>query len=336
MINLSGKKILVTGGAGFIGSNLVKKLVQEYHAIVTVLDDLFTGDRKHLEGVKCHFVKGSVEDVALVNELVSSNQIVFHLAARNIIISNKNPREDLEVNVVGSFNIFEACLKYKIERVVYASTASVYGNPIKLPIQEEDNKRFLSFYSASKYNAEVYAKAFYEVNDLPVSVVRYSNVYGSNQSHVNPYCGVIGKFIKAALIDEPIQIHGDGEQTRDFTFIEDAVSATIAAAVSPKAIGEVYNVATGIETSVNHLVEIILEYTSSKSPVVYIDNRDIDNIRRRVMDIEKTRHDLKYQPLYSMKKGLSQTINWYREFFKYSFHLLSVSEVTGQILNAGI
>lgn len=335
MTDLTGKKILVTGGAGFIGSNLVKRLIQKYDAQVTVLDDLFTGDVKHLEGVPCHFVKGSVEDVATVNELVSCNEIVFHLAARNIIVSNKNPREDLEVNVVGSFNVFEACLKYKTQRVVYASTSSVYGNPSQLPIKEEDHKSFLSFYAASKYTGEVYAKAFFEVNDLPVSIVRYSNVYGSNQSHKNPYCGVIGKFVKSALLHEPIYIHGDGEQTRDFTFIDDAVEATIGAAVYSKAVGEIYNVGSGVETSINRLAELITEAAGSSSRIGNIENRDIDNIRRRVVDIEKGRHDLKYQPQFSIKRGLQHTLNWYRKYIKVPLNLLLVSNVAEQVINAG-
>jgi UDP-glucose 4-epimerase len=336
MINLSGTKILVTGGAGFVGSNLVKKLIHTYKAEVTVLDDLFNGNINHLQGLDCHFIKGTVEDVPLVNELVSRNEVIFHLAARNINISNKNPREDLEVNVIGSFNIFEACLKYNVQKVVYTSTASVYGNTSRIPITEDEQKSFLSFYSASKYSAEVYAKAFYELHNLPVAIVRYSNVYGSNQSPNNPYCGVIGKFIENALKGEPIMIHGDGEQTRDFTFIEDAVEATILAAATDKSAGEVYNVGTGIETSVNKLAENILELTGSSSEIIYIDHRDIDNIRRRAVDIEKTRHDLRYQPLFSMKQGLKRTVEWYHKYLKVSLNLLLINVMTEQMLYAGL
>lgn len=314
MYNLEGKKILVTGGAGFVGSNVVKALVEKHKAQVTVLDDLFSGHLDHLKGLEVRFIKGSVEDSNLVNEVVKEKSVVFHLAARNIIVSNKNPREDLNVNVVGSFNVFDACLKNNVDRLVYTSTSSIYGNTAQLPISEDDRKSFLSFYSASKFSAEVYAKAFYEVFDLPVSVVRYSNVYGYNQSPANPYCGVIGKFIESAFKNEPIKIHGDGEQTRDFTFIDDAVNATVAAAMFTKAIGNEYNIGTGIETSVNKLSELIVEMSESRSEIVHIDRRDIDNIRRRVVNIEKTRHDLKYQPFFTMKQGLERTIEWYKEF----------------------
>ena len=314
-LDLNKKKILVTGGAGFVGSNLVQTLKRDYNVEVTVLDDLFSGNAAYLENIDCELVKGSVEDRELVDSLIKGKDIVFHLAARNIIVSNKNPREDLNVNVVGSFNVLESCLKNNIERLVYTSTSSIYGNTAQLPIHETDTKSFLSFYSASKYSAEVYAKAFNEVFELPVSVVRYSNVFGYNQSPLNPYCGVIGKFINSALLNENIRIHGDGEQTRDFTFIDDAVNATIGAAVSPKAIGNEYNVGTGVEVSINRLAESIISICESKSIIEHIDKRDIDNIRRRVVSIERARHDLRFSPMTTLNQGLIKTIEWYKANF---------------------
>jgi UDP-glucose 4-epimerase len=304
---------LVTGGSVFVGSNLVRSLIQKYNSRITVLDDLFTGNLDHLKDLDFEFVKGTVEDASLLNDLTKNKDVVFHLAARNIIVSNKNPREDLGVNVIGSFNVYDACLKNSVERVVYSTTSSIYGNPTSIPVSEDDRKSFLSFYSASKFSGEVYAKAFYEVFDLPVTIVRYSNVYGYNQSPSNPYCGVIGKFIDRALKNESLQIHGDGEQTRDFTFIDDAIEATVAAAIYEKGLGNVYNVGTGIESSVNQLAKHILELTNSKSLIENIDKRDIDNIRRRVVNIEHTRHDLKYQPMVPLWQGLSKTIDWYKK-----------------------
>ncbi|MDQ3683818.1 MAG: NAD-dependent epimerase/dehydratase family protein [Bacteroidota bacterium] len=311
MTNLINKKILVTGGAGFIGSNLVRKLIEKYNAEVTVLDDLFTGDVGLLKDLDYEFIHGSIEDAALVDECVRGKNIVFHLAARNIIVSNQNPREDLNVNVGGSFNVFEACLLHNVERVVYASTSSIYGNPEKLPICENDHKSFLNFYSASKFSAETYAKTFFEVFNLPVSIIRYSNVYGINQHPSNAYCGVIGKFMEAALLNKPMPVHGNGLQTRDYTYIEDAIDATIAAAIYPKAIGNDYNIGTGIETSVNELVQHIIKLTGSQSPVTHIDNRDIDNIEKRCINITKSTLDLQYKPSFTIKKGLSKTIKWF-------------------------
>jgi UDP-glucose 4-epimerase len=307
--SLRNKKILVTGGAGFVGSNLVKHLVEGGND-VTVMDDFFTGREGFLEGLNCKLVRGSVADKDLVLDAMANKEIVFHLAARNIIVSNSKPREDLEVNVLGTFNVLEAAKKLAVQRVVYTSTASVYGNPKVLPITEESEKLFLSFYSASKFSGEVYANAFYEVFGLPVSVVRYSNVYGYNQSPGNPYCGVIGKFLHNAVNNQPMQIHGDGEQTRDFTFIDDAVSATIQAAVVPRAIGQTYNIATGVDISINNLVEMVKNVAHSTSEIKHIDRRDIDNIRKRALNIEKIRHELNYSPQFTLRMGLELTFEW--------------------------
>lgn len=308
---LTNRKILVTGGAGFVGCNLVRALVKQYHAQVTVLDDLFTGDLQNLSGVEHTFIPGSVEDKVLVSDCVKDKDVVFHLASRNIIISNSNPREDLNVNVGGSFNVLEACLEHHVNRVVYSSTSSIYGDPQQLPIAEEDRKNFLNFYSASKFSAEVYAKTFFEVFKLPVSIVRYSNIYGQAQSPSNPYCGVIGKFIDAALLGQPLKVHGNGKQTRDYTYIDDAVAATIAAAIYPQAIGQEYNIGTGRETSVNELAETVIALTGSGSKIYNVSNRDIDNISRRCIDISKSQSHLQYQPQFSLYKGLENTIAWF-------------------------
>jgi UDP-glucose 4-epimerase len=311
MNSLINRNILVTGGAGFVGSNLVRTLVQQYRAQVTILDDLFTGNLQNLVGVDHTFVLGSVEDKALVNDCVKGMDVVFHLASRNIIISNSNPREDLNINVGGSFNVFEACLLNDVKRVVYSSTSSVYGNPQMLPVAEEARKSFLNFYSASKFSAEIYAKTFFEVFNLPVSIVRYSNIYGRAQSPSNPYCGVIGKFIDAALTGQPLRVHGSGKQTRDYTYIDDAVAATISAAVYPDAIGEEYNIGTGRETSVNELAETVIALTNSPSKIQTVSNRDIDNISRRCIDIHKSQAHLQFKPQYSLYKGLENTIAWF-------------------------
>lgn len=306
------KNILVTGGAGFIGSNLVRILLNEHNSNITVIDDLFTGSLNNIEHLEVEFIKGSILDKDLIKKHMKNKDIIIHLAARNIIVSNKNPREDLEVNIIGTFNILETALSNNVEKVVYASTASIYGNPRYLPINEDEPPKFLNFYSVSKFSGENYSKTYYEVHNLPVTVVRYSNVYGYNQSPTNPYCGVIGKFMDNALKNLPLKIHGDGEQTRDFTFVDDACNATIQAALNPKSTGEVYNIGTGIEVSVNNLAELIIKMTSSKSTVEHINRRDIDNIRRRVLNIEKIRHHLKFFPEYPLKDGLNKTIEWFK------------------------
>ena len=304
------KKVLVTGGAGFCGSNLVKKLAEE-GADITVLDDLFTGVLSLIENIpNVTFVKGSVTDFDLVEDLVKKADVVFNLAARNIIVSTQRPREDFKVNAGGMLNVLIAAKKYGIEKIVYTSSASVYGNPRYLPINEDDGLRILNPYAASKHSAENYCMAFWESYDVPVTILRYSNVYGTNQSPLNPYCGVVSKFFEAVLNDLPPQIHGDGEQTRDFTYVDDAVEATMLAALSPKAVGEVLNVGTGKETSVNQLAKSILAISGKNIDPVYVDRRDIDNLRRRVLNIEKIRKNLRWIPSTPLEKGLSQTFAW--------------------------
>jgi UDP-glucose 4-epimerase len=305
------KKVLVTGGAGFVGSNLAAKLVRE-GALLTVLDDLFTGDLSNLEPVikELTFVKGSVTDYDLVEDLVKKAEIVFNLAARNIIVSTQRPREDFNVNAGGMLNILMAARKCGIGKIVYTSSASVYGNARYLPVNEDDHLNILNPYAASKLAAENYCMAFYESYDVPVTILRYSNVYGINQSPTNPYCGVVSKFFDSILNDLALQIHGDGEQTRDYTFVEDVVEATMLSALSPKGTGEVLNVGTGKETDVKHLADMIVRISGKNISPIHIDRRDIDNIRRRVLNIEKIRKNLKWIPTVSLEEGLRRTYQW--------------------------
>lgn len=307
------QRIIVTGGAGFVGSNLVKMLAEDTNNEIIIIDDLFSGSIKNLRGLNVEFIEGSVLDTRLLNKYISKDSIVYHLAARNIIASTVEPRKDLETNIEGTFNVLEAAKSNGAKRVLYTSTSSIYGNPKYLPINEEDSVSFLNFYSVSKFAGESYAKVFYDAYNLPITIVRYSNVYGNNQRPENPYSGVIGRFIDNAIRNTPLSIHGDGEQTRDFTYVEDACRATILAAKSDKAVGEVYNIGTGIETSVNLLAKLITEVTNSSSSIQYIEKRDIDNLRRRVMNVEKMRYQLKFTPQFTLNKGLKKTIEWQLE-----------------------
>lgn len=308
-----GKRVLVTGGAGFVGSNLVDRLV-EANAAVTVLDDLFTGNTENIQNFDhINFIQGSVTDRQLTNKLVKKADLVFHLAVRNIIVSTRYPELDFETNARGTFNILLAAKEFGIDRLIYTSSASIYGNPHYLPINENDNIHILNPYAASKFTGESYCFSYYEMFNVPVSVVRYSNVYGVRQNPRNPYCGVISRFFDTALRGLPIQLHGDGEQTRDFTYVSDAIEATILAATSPKAEGQVFNVGSGKETTINDLAHSINKLCGNRSEIIHIDRRDIDNIRRRVMNIEKIRHFLRWVPTINQQEGLQKTYQWLQE-----------------------
>src|SRR5258706_6050023 len=315
--NFAGRRIIVTGGAGYVGSNVVRRLLAE-SARVVVLDDFYTGDDNNLpsDAADLEVVRGSVTDYDLVRDVIKGSGLVFHLAARNIIVSTRNPREDYEVNIGGTLNILLAARELAIPRVVYSSSTSVYGNPRYLPINEDDATNMLSPYAVSKFAGENYCKAFYESYGLSSAVVRYSNVYGTAQRPDNPYCGVVSKFFESAMKGESPKIHGDGAETRDFTYIDDVVEATLLAGISPKADGQVYNVGTGREVSVNQLARTIVEITGAKVEPAYVDRRDIDNIRRRVVNIEKIRRELRWLPTVTIEQGLRRTYQWLKETSK--------------------
>jgi UDP-glucose 4-epimerase len=310
-VELRDRRVLVTGGAGFVGSRIVARLLGA-GADVLVLDDFSTGSRANLpdSAPSLDVVEGTVLDLDLVHDALVGRDVVIHAAARNIVLSTRNPRDDFAVNIGGTLNILLAARDLRPSRIVYTSSCSIYGNPRYLPIAEEDPVNLLSPYAVSKFAGEGYCHAFYESYELPTAVVRYSNVFGPGQTPENPYCGVVAKLFHAALADEPLQIHGDGEQTRDYTFVEDAVTATLSAAVSPKATGQAYNIGTGVETSVNRLAGLIAEIAGASSEAQHVDRRDIDNIRRRAVNIEKIRRELRWTPAVTLEQGLRETHAW--------------------------
>jgi UDP-glucose 4-epimerase len=314
MIPIENARVLVTGGAGFIGANLVRRLIRE-GARVTVLDDLFTGRIENLPRKGYEFVKGSVCEPAIVEKLVADAEVIFHAAARNIVVSTRNPREDFETNIGGTLNVLLAAraTNGRVKRLVYTSSTSVYGNPRYLPINEDDHLSLLTPYAVSKLGGENYCMAFFESYGVPCTAVRYSNVFGPGQDPSNPYCGVVAKFIESLFAGQAPAIHGDGNQTRDFTYIDDAVEATVLAAQSDRALGEVFNVGTGVETRVNELAAILSRIVGSTLEPQHTNRRDIDNIRRRVVNIEKTRRTLRWVPNFTLEMGLKNTVQWQRE-----------------------
>jgi UDP-glucose 4-epimerase len=304
MNGIAERRVLVTGGAGFIGAAVARRLAQG-GARVTVLDDLSGGTRHYPAGST--LIEGSVRDCDTVDAIVAGHSVIFHLAARGIVASTRSPLEDLETNAAGTLNLLLAAREHGIERFVYASSASIYGNPSRLPVNEEDRLVPLSPYGVSKLAGEHYCVAFHESYGVPAAVVRYSNVYGPGQCSDSPYAGVVTKFLLRGSRSEPLQVHGDGRQTRDFTFIDDAVAATLAAGVHPLAVGEVFNVGTGVETSVMDLASAIGRALGRSAEVRHIAPREVDNVDRRAVSIEKIRRTLRWSPRVSLEAGLRRT-----------------------------
>ena len=313
---VKGKKVLVTGGLGFVGHNLVKTLINTYQCKVIVVDNCINSSPTILGADidKVEFYQISVLDTQQLFPLIQQVNFVFHLACKQISASGKDPLDDMRVNAESTLLMLEFIKNNDLpllERFVYTSSCSVYGSATTLPVSENDATIVLSNYAATKLLGENYTMIYNRSYNIPTSSVRYSNVYGYGQSPRNPYCGVLGKFVHNALMNEVLNVFGDGEQTRDYTFITDAVDATILAAVHPKALGDVFNVGTGVETSVNKLAEIISNYTGTLQ-VQNVAERDIDNIRRRAIGIEKIHQKLGWTPNINVKKGIELTIDWYK------------------------
>lgn len=315
---INGTKVIVTGGLGFVGHNLVKELVNNYNCEVIVVDD-FSNSYPGILGEdenKVTIHQLSVMDYDKLFPLFDDVDYIFHLACKQISSSGKEPLSHLRVNAESTLSMLEYIrnndLK-QLKRFVYTSSTSIYGSSVKLPISENDPTLVLSGYAATKLLGENYTLMYNRNYDLPTSSVRYSNVFGPGQSPTNPYCGVLGKFIHNALTGASLDIFGDGEQTRDYTYIDDAVRATILSAVHPRAYGDVFNVGTSVETSVNDLVDIITKITGEKE-IKHVPERDIDNIRRRSIDITKIHNHLSWSPRTNVKTGVKLTIDWYKKF----------------------
>jgi UDP-glucose 4-epimerase len=314
--SIKNKKVLITGGLGFVGNSLARTLVNEYDCEVIIVDNCANSTIDSIQDIadRVQFHQISVLETEKLFPLIHDVHYLFHLACMTINTSGTNPLEDLKVNGESTLRILNYLKENQgphFQRFIYTSSCSVYGSSTKLPASEQDGTPVLSNYAATKLLGEQYTIIYNRNYNIPVSVVRYSNVYGYGQSPRNPYCGVLGKFIHNALTSQPLTVVGDGEQTRDYTFITDAVDATILAAVHPMAYGDVFNVGSGIETSVNKLAEMIREHVPG-SKMAYVPERDIDNIRRRVIDIEKIHQRLGWVPKIGIQKGIRLTLDWYK------------------------
>lgn len=303
--------LLVTGGAGFIGSNLTERLVREGFA-VRVLDNLSNGKWRNLERVlrDIEFIRGDLRDLDTVRKAVTGVEVVFHQAALSSVPpSIEDPLITNEVNVTGTLNVLVASRDAGVRRVVYASSASAYGDAPELPSCEQAPPLPLSPYATSKLAGEFWLRAFYETYGLEGLSLRYFNVFGPRQDPSSPYAGVIPRFILALSRGEPPIIFGDGQQSRDFLFVDDAVDATILAATCPNASGDVVNVASGQGYTLNDLVRRLQTVMGRAIRPLYMNPR-VGDVRHSRADLARAREILGFQPRIDFNDGLRRTVEW--------------------------
>ena len=306
-------KYLVTGGAGFIGSNIVDALLHrgEY---VRVLDNFSTGKPQNLVGLdgKIEFIEGDIRDLDRVREAVKGMDYVFHQAALpSIPRSISDPITTNEVNLTGTLNVLVASRDAKVKRVIYAASSSAYGDNPTLPKREDMPARPISPYGISKYAGEQYCQIFTEIYVLETVCLRYFNIFGPKQDPHSPYSGVISIFIKAYLCGVPPKIYGDGEQSRDFTFVANAVRANLLACDVEGAAGQVFNIACGQRTTINELACLIRELLESDIEPVHVAQRP-GEILHSLADISKAQTVLGYEPKVDLTVGLMKTIDWFQ------------------------
>jgi len=316
--DLQDVPVLVTGGAGFIGSHLVDALV-ERGARVRVLDDLSTGRREnlaHLAG-RIELAEGDVRDLDAGRRACEGTALVFHQAALGSVPrSMADPATSLAVNVGGTANVFAACREAGVRRVVWASSSAVYGDSDRLPKREGEEGEPLSPYAASKAVGETLARAFARCYPLQPVGLRYFNVYGPRQEPEGPYAAVIPRFFAAALAGRPATIYGDGTQSRDFTFVAEAVDANLLAAGAPAAAaGRVYNVASGRRTTVLELARRVAETVGGAPAPVHEAPRPGD-VSHSLADLSRAREELGYEPRYGLVEGLAASLEHYRRLAK--------------------
>jgi len=311
---LRGRRALVTGGAGFIGSHLVDALAAD-GAAVRVVDDLSSGHRENLSsaGGAIEFVQGDIRSLDTVKRACAGVELVFHLAAvGSVPRSMKDPATTLAVNVGGTANVLAAARDAGVARVVYASSSSVYGDSETMPKKEGDEGRPLSPYALSKRMNEELADVFARCYGMELIGLRYFNVFGPRQDPDGPYAAVVPRFFAACLRGEGPVVYGDGEQSRDFTFVADAVRANLLAAAAPvSACGRAYNIAGGRRVTLKELAAAVLETVGRGTPPRYEAPRPGD-IRHSLADLSRARSELGYEATVGLSAGLRTALEHYR------------------------
>jgi nucleoside-diphosphate-sugar epimerase len=304
----------VTGGAGFIGSALVRALLARGDGQVRVIDNLLTGRETNLAEIRSRIEwdRSDICDARAMLSAVRGADVVFHLAAiPSVPRSIQDPVPSHEVNIDGTFNVLRACVDARVRRVVYAASSSAYGDTQVLPKVETMTPQPKSPYAVQKLMGEQYASVFHSCFGLETVALRFFNVYGERQDPSSPYSGVLSLFMKSLIDRLPPTIFGDGEQTRDFTFVDDVAGLCLKAASVPGVAGNMYNAGNGNRYSLNHVWDLLQKIEGITLPARYGPPRAGD-VRDSQADTTAVRRDLGHDPQYSLEDGLRRTLNWYR------------------------
>lgn len=307
-------RFLITGGAGFIGSSIARRLVNDGY-YVRILDNFATGQRSNLEDIqgKIDIIEGDIRDFWTVINAVEGIDYVLHQAALpSVQRSILNPLTTTEVNVNGTLNILEAARFHKVQRIVYASSSSIYGDTPTLPKDENMRPQPLSPYAITKLAGEEYCISFYRIYGLEAVCLRYFNVFGPYQNPASQYAAVIPKFIVSFLEDKPPVIFGDGEQSRDFTFIDNVVEANVLACAKKDAVGKVMNIACGQRYSLNAMAEKLGCILDKKIEPVYQPAKPGD-VKHSLATIDQASQYLGYQVKVDFDRGLARTVEWFKQ-----------------------
>ena len=322
------ESILVTGGAGFIGSNIAEALLSQGCRVV-VLDDLSSGKMDNinhlLHNENFMFIRGNILDSGLLRSILKTYQVsgISHQAAiPSVTKSIQDPVRTIETNITGTTNLFDIAAESHCKRIVFASSCAVYGDSPELPKREDMPLDPKSPYAVSKAAKEMLAKNFCSFHNIKIVGLRYFNVYGRRQDPASGYAAVMPTFITKAIRNEPIPIEGEGDQTRDFVYVDDVVKANLLALRAENSAGRCFNIASGFSISIRELANIITEIADSQSTVVHKPAR-LGDIKESRADIECARRDLGYAPDYDIVRGLKQTIRWYQQTYCASNELVA-------------
>ena len=317
-MEIKDSKILVIGGAGFIGSFVVSELLKHHVKEVVIYDNFARGNKEYLKeqlkDERCSVFPfgGDIREIDILDTAIQGKDYVISLAAMWLLHCKDYPRTAFDVNVAGTFNVFEACVKHNVKKLIWSSSASVYGDAVELPMTEKHPFNNKNFYGASKIAGEAMATAFNDRYGLKIIGLRYMNVYGPHQDQTAAYTGVVPIMLNKIEANEAPSINGDGSQAYDFVYVEDVARANVQALISGQDFG-MYNVGTEVQTTINELCEMILKLKESKLKVQYNPYSEDDArsmVKNRIGSRVKAEQELGFKYKYELKEGLEKLIQW--------------------------